>query len=268
MNLKHNNNPNWRHQFNSYIIKHKSNKHQHNTGEMPLHRKRTIRSKFTHKRSGTRRRSHKYRVGSLGGSPKTEVKCFDCRFSSASLRLPDETSPPVFSEFGVASFLGFTCINEVLASSAFYNRIGSKISIKSIQLDVDLFGAVPATTSGTVRVMIIYDRQTNGSAPTYSDLMSAAPSAVVCFSTGLNMTNRSRFSIIRDKYVELDFGMAVTQHVHMYCKGRWDVEYKATAGAIGDIATGAIYVLMMQNLGPGSTNIGVQDCISRIRYLD
>ncbi|AJD07542.1 capsid protein [Sewage-associated circular DNA virus-25] len=235
---------------------------------MARYKRPSILSRLKTTKKTTRGKRTKYRLGSLGGAPKAEVKSFDTYVLSNATGLPHEDSAG-FAE-PTSNFAGYTCLNEVSQGAAFYARIGSKISIKSIQVDFDLYTLSITTTAGTARCILIYDRQTNGAAPSFVDMFNAYPAAINAFGTGINMTNRSRFSIIRDKYYEFGPGESTTKHVHMYAKGRWDTEYKSSTPSVGDITTGAIYLSVISNISlaysPGK--ICMNEITARIRYLD
>lgn len=168
---------------------------------------------------------------------------------------------------------GMSCINMLQQGATFYQRIGCKVSIKSIALEgvVALAYSSASTYPSCLRMLLIYDKQSNGAYPTVGDILQNNDSGVTTFDSGLNIQNRSRFSIIRDQRIQLDTGSQYVYPFKVFCTGKWDTEYGTNTGLIGDIKTGAIHVLIFQNwkiafgasLGPviGSVH-------SRIRYFD
>jgi len=200
--------------------------------------------------------------GRLYGRCSTmEVKCFDQRVAAVALTTVAATA---FQE--PAAFAGYTCINEVQQGATAYNRIGSKITIKSISVRAQFYTGTPATDLGVFRWMIVYDRQTNGAAPTLAAMLSDNVATAPAFSSGINISNKNRFQVIRDGFCNMDPAQSENHFVNVYCKGRWTSEYSTNAGNIGDLQTGAIYFIAFDLMVAGA--IAVQTIQSRIRYFD
>lgn len=197
--------------------------------------------------------------------------------NSANLTLANANSVvPFGSECGSAggnaatAFGGFTCINEVLQGATFYQRIGTRLTVTSINVDGVLVLIPPSSgvCSVTVRVALIYDRQPNSGWPLFSTIF-AVNSNPPFFSSSVNIQNRSRFMVIRDDYIDLDDSQAMTREVHMYSKCRLDCEYGADSGTIGDLTTGAIYLMIIASYNQGTPGgLGFVDGVTRIRYYD
>jgi hypothetical protein len=199
-----------------------------------------------------------------GRSSAVEVKSFDVSVAAPAAGFVQSFTLAAGAE-PAAAFAGITELNDVRQGAAFYNRIGSKITMKSIMLDFDLVGTL-ATTQNLVRWALVYDRQPNAAFPAIADVF-ANNTGVTGFYQGVNMVNRSRFQVIRDQTVQIDAGVGLTHHVHEYCKGRWDVEFKADAGTIGDISTGSLLLI----IGYTNSTVSSTQLISmqtRVRYFD
>nr|QXP07669.1 MAG: putative capsid protein [Arizlama virus] len=201
----------------------------------------------------------------------TEVKSFDLNFDLATLA--NGTMVGEGSVAGVGADNGFdtgmTCINLIQAGSAFYNRIGGKICIKSIDITGWLEQGATATYMAKIRYLIVYDRQANGAYPALQALLQDNDGALT-FNSGVNMQNRSRFSIIRDKRISIDSGTQLQYCIKEYCKGMWECDYGTTTGLIGDVRSGALYFIAFgQNFGAGGNDASVPIAIkSRVRYYD
>ena len=118
--------------------------------------------------------------------------------------------------------------------------------MKSIafKCNLELGGAPPVMGNG--RIMIVYDRQPNGAFPSISDLLSLNVSTAPLFTSGINMSKKSRFSILCDRYIDLDTDAVGTATVVLFRNNiNLETEFSATAGTIADITTGALFLITM-----------------------
>ena len=78
--------------------------------------------------------------------------------------------------------------------------------------------------------------------------------------------------MLRDGYVPLVLNVDnEVDQISEYVKGRWTVEYKADSGNIGDIATGAIFLIAFVDTAGHHTAANLIDMYniqSRIRFYD
>lgn len=168
-------------------------------------------------------------------------------------------------------------LNAVVEGTDAINRIGRKISMKSIQgryiftLQGATTGTQPAgIEGGLVRLLIVYDRSTNGSLPSSTDILQGAfqLSAVA----PLNLNNRERFVVLIDEYLNLDPQNKQAGIIEFYRQLPRDVQdviYNGgNAGTAADIQTGGIYSLWTTTIqATAGTNLG-GTAYNRIRYLD
>lgn len=135
------------------------------------------------------------------------------------------------------------------------------------------------------RIMVVYDRQPNGAFPAIADLLLSYKYDGTTSSTALdhlNPNNFDRFKILADirlmfqdnQYAALDNATASA----IDYKGEFNInrfinlrglsaKYKASAGSIGDIASGGIYVVTFST-DTDTTNNFTVDWTARLRYLD
>lgn len=200
-----------------------------------------------------------------------EVKYFD-----QSIVLPAVApiwNAPVVYAAPSAAFTGMTVLNLIRQGSSAFTRIGNKVVIKSIDLKLMICCDDIAATAGVscARICLIYDRQPNGAAPAITDVFYSDPAGALTAFSGLNMRNKSRFSIIRDQFVPTDPAGPSGTMVHLYCHGRWETEFKATTVGddIGDIATGSILLFVYKTPSRDASSsvvVTAMDC--RLRYFD
>lgn len=186
----------------------------------------------------------------------------------------------------------FTLLNGVQEGSAFYNRIGRKICMKSIRVSGSLqISGLGGNVPEYLRVLIVYDRQTNGAFPVISDILAnydnagGTNAAGDTALAGLNMNNSERFYVLRDTryYIanaEEGTGEsnAVASIVDYQNKGNYDeyvklgdleTTFKATTNpaVVGNIATGGLYLVTIGTVAVGTAGYGLV-WNSRLRFKD
>lgn len=205
----------------------------------------------------------------------------------------DLSGTPSFTQAGTV-----TLLTVPVEGASFYNRIGRRIRMKSIQIKGAItpgLGNAAADTATLGRVMVLYDRQPNGALPSVADIITDYTSAGATSTTtrsGLNMNNRDRFVVLMDQFVVLPAvgisGVAPAATIYyadpnnnaggaeqgqllinrfIKLKGL-ESHFKASAGAIGDISTGSLIMLTIAsdsaNAG-GSYTLAFED---RVKFLD
>lgn len=157
-----------------------------------------------------------------------------------------------------------TLINGVAQGTTASTRLGRRINMKSILLRYN-FACLPTTAGGdSVRILIVYDAQTNATAPAVTDIVVANSIA-----QPMNLSNARRFRVILDELVP-GFGAQgpPSQQGTRYVKGDWPVEFNTgSAGTVGDITSGAMWMLVWQG-GRLITLAPDSNIVTRIRYSD
>lgn len=202
--------------------------------------------------------------GSMGVG---EVKFFDVDVANPAAGLLETAS--VAATVPTNAFVGITQLNSVLQGATSYNRIGAKILIKSVNVrgTFRLLGTAPV--SEAFRFMIVFDRQPNGAYPSLASVLSDNISGATSFHSAINMSYKDRFVILRDQYRTLspagNTALVISEHI----KTKLETQYKANAGTIGDISTGALYLICFALTAPGAASyIAMDDFHSRLRYFD
>jgi len=181
-----------------------------------------------------------------------------------------------------------TPLNLIRAGSTYVNRIGRRIEMKNIRITGSLTPLRTVAGTDYLRLMIIYDRQTNGAVPAIADILQTTDQAAANTTTaqsGINLNNRDRFSILRDlrivpPSITITAGVAtnigIIDPVSPLCNIDLFVrlkglitQYKADSSpaVIGDIATGGLFMVTMGQQAPGAEgfNGGFE---SRLRFND
>jgi len=178
------------------------------------------------------------------------------------------------------------CKNFPIQGSALYQRIGSKISMQSLQIRGNVY--LPGTTAvasnvleSDIRFVVVYDKQTNGAAPLWSDVFADLPASGTLASSSLshvNPYNRDRFVILYDTVKHYPGTIITTGaspgynptatetalHINVNLRGL-ETMYKATAGSVADISTGGLFVGYLTN-GTASSYLIEYDF--RLNYED
>lgn len=153
------------------------------------------------------------------------------------------------------------------------NRIGRKARLHSLHFHgftSCLIVPGNAVTQEILRVLIVYDKQTNGASATFADVVQSVTQAAATSSSaidGMNLNNRDRFEILRDKYFYMP-GRAANGAGYNFndqfvvCSpetslttfsklSERDQVYKADSSpaVITDIATGNIFVVVQGTVG-------------------
>lgn len=183
---------------------------------------------------------------------------------------------PELKTIDVNGFTNFTTAGSVLllngvATGTDYNtRVGRKIRLISLlfRLSTDL--QAPNPGGEIFRIMLVYDTQANGVAPTIANILQQSQ-----WDSPINLDNRDRFKVLLDKMYTSGAnnyaGGAITTgnftpvNMKRYQKLNLDVNFSGTAATIGSIATGSIYMLLM-SANTSSTVLAYYN--SRIRFID
>lgn len=198
----------------------------------------------------------------VGRTSLTEVKSCDTTVAAATL----VTLGSVTGTEPSVAYTGLTEVNLIRQGATVSQRIGNKIVIKSIDCWFTYYVS-SLTHAGVARAMLIYDRQPNGAFPAIADIIKSQPAGTAADFSGINISNKSRFQMIRDEALQITGGSDFAKVVHWYCKGKWETEFGADAGTIADFRTGAIYFIIYETLSVVAVaNVGDFHC--RIRYWD
>jgi len=178
--------------------------------------------------------------------------------------------------------------------SDFNNRIGRKCVLKSVYLkwrcfpnyieepQAAVYNAAFAFPQTMVRVLLVWDTNPNGVIPTIEDILQQTTTNVPDPFSFINMNNRDRFRILLDKVHQFtaiiktaagttSIGANQTWNGKKFKKLNLETIFNSTsAGTIGDISSGALYLcgLGTENNGAGNLKYAIGEFNTRIRYDD
>lgn len=143
-------------------------------------------------------------------------------------------------------------------------RIGRKVTIKSVYLRYSVVPSPTTTGAAAVRILVVYDKQTNAVAPAVLDVLSNSD-----FTAPNQLSNRDRFVTLIDEITPI-ISMTGDATVAGVCYKKLNLETmfnSGSAGTVGDITSGSIYLLYVQTggLATAAVNLNVR---ARVRYTD
>lgn len=154
-------------------------------------------------------------------------------------------------------------------------RVGRKCTIKTIQYRSDL--KLPERDEQTtppggdiVRVIVYLDKQANGAAAAVTDILETAD-----YNSYMNLSNSGRFVIMHDKFIPINYmalaGQAAgdsassetLKQFSFYKRCNIPIEFSGTTGAIGEIRSNNLGILLISEAG----NLSMDGKV-RLRFSD
>jgi len=162
-------------------------------------------------------------------------------------------------------------LNGVAQGSDYTNRIGRKTVMKSILFRANIYpvGGTQSPLGATIRIMLVYDKQTNGALAAVTDILNAAT-----YLQPTNLNNRDRFKILMDKFVTTNANTTTagpvqsiagggTRLVKKYIRFEHDVIFGGTGATVGDIQSGSLFMLTISSSATYALDYNV-----RTRFID
>lgn len=194
--------------------------------------------------------------------------------SSTRYAVPEKKCVDVASATYLCDTTGsVTALNLIDEGTTESSRIGRRVQIKSVQLRGMVDPVDGSTSACFARVMLIWDKQVNGVIATIAQILSAATS-----NSFMNLDNRERFVVLMDKpfavgafsnvattaYAQSPTVHAVNEYKQLPANSY--TIYDGTGSGIGDINTGALYLVTIGNQAAGAGARLV--ATTRVRYTD
>lgn len=206
------------------------------------------------------------------GSFGTEIKAIDIARTGYIFRTPAAAS-------------AVALLNGIQTGTGFFNRIGSRIEMKSLHVR----GTISNIATGTDcqgRILIIYDRQPTGALPVITSILQGRDQTGAAATSGLseiNLDNRDRYIVIRD--MQFDFpsvtntagvltngpnwaGQDPRMTINEFIKLKGLVTHfsgTANPATISEIATGALYIVTVAELNDSTWQANLN---FRLRFGD
>jgi len=165
---------------------------------------------------------------------------------------------------GAVTFASAQLLNGCASGSTATTRIGRKINLKSLYIRYKFEIAATTTLGGTCRILVVYDKQANATAPAITDILfedkHLSPN---------NLSNRDRFVTLVD-HVTDPIGVNANASVAgvIYRKINLETMFNTgSAGTIGDITSGSVYLFAAQSgiMGVASPTLTY---LARVKFTD
>jgi hypothetical protein len=185
-------------------------------------------------------------------------------------------------------------VNLIAPGAGSFNRIGRKINLKSLELrmyPLHTYTGETTTedqTGNVFRLVVVWDKQPNGSTPTWDAIFgrtNQAGTETSNFGDPLKPDNENRFVILKDKqYSHKILGSVLTggttnlienstvirQYVSFNTNFQTNFSGNTAPCSIADISSGALYVgyrTLYAVTGKNYMSVGA-DSIARLKYVD
>jgi len=213
----------------------------------------------------------------IGKSTLTEIKCRDQMFTpGAQIALVTTANvayvAPTIAGLGLAT--GFSCINTLQQGNGVAQRIGDKVVFRSITVNGCICCADDNTIvdQGHIRVMVVYDKQTNGATPLIGDIIAnvnSDNSYNVAFNSSIRIANRKRFVCLKNKIYNMGYTDNASIHFKYYIKKNLETTYSGSSDppTLAQVMNGAIYLLIFTSVGFTHPPL-INDINCRLRYSD
>lgn len=158
-----------------------------------------------------------------------------------------------------------TLLNGCARGDDINERTGREVVMRSIQLCVRATVTAGTGIDQWHRYIVVYDRQTNGAALTFANVISALD-----VSAPRNLENRRRFTILMDKKFHLNATAESGSQrlISYYRRLRHPITFNnGDAGTVADITTGSLYLITYGSVAAGQT-AGSAYGVVRVRYED
>lgn len=178
-----------------------------------------------------------------------------------------DTSITFSLPFSATTFItpgGTNLLNGLARGTQMNQRVGRKVTMKSLLIRGTFQIAATSTGNAPCRVMVVYDRQTNTTAPAITDVLLSDE-----FLSQNNLSNRERFSTICDYITKpVGGGSNLQEAFTIFKKLDNPIMFNdGNAGTVGDISMGSIYMLVSQAGGIATANPTLT-VKTRIRFTD
>lgn len=156
-------------------------------------------------------------------------------------------------------------LNGMIHGDDINNRIGREVTLKSLEFRYTCYSTVGTGSDQYHRIMLVYDRQANGSPILYTDVLEG---------TSVNhprkLENRRRFKILYDRTHAINSSPESGSRVYrkFYRHLNHPVVFNnLNSGTIADIQSGALYLVVLGTNVAGNT-AGYCNFCFRLRYQD
>ncbi len=158
-------------------------------------------------------------------------------------------------------------INNIAQGDDVDQRDGDTISLRHLEVNLLITWNSAATSTDTVRMVILKDRQADGAVPLQAELFDGTTLGCI---EHFNDVYDSRFIILLDKVINNPFPSTAknkTQTVRYRMKLRGKAKFIGTGSAITDVGQGSVFICTTGNQTVASGLSATASVYSRLKYV-
>jgi len=165
----------------------------------------------------------------------------------------------------------FTLLNGIGFGTEAYQRVGRQIQLVNLDLRFAVTQQNGAVNTQICRVMVVYDRQTNGLIYPSSDLLDNSVALLFWTQKQYNRDGRQRFIVLHDECMQVNPNLL--EGSFPFINRKIDLrglatQYNAQPGLlVNTIMTGSLYLIAFSMAPLGAINLKA-DFAARVNYLD
>jgi len=157
-------------------------------------------------------------------------------------------------------------INGVAQGTDYNARVGRKLVMKSLFIRFQKeFSTTAPTKPVNIRVIVVLDKQTNGVLFSNANLLQFVASAGQSLTSPINLDNRDRFVIIKDKTLSLNGTAQATCFFKAFKRLDHEVIYGGTGATVGNITSGSLNIVTITDYSPIDMIVNFN---TRVRFSD
>lgn len=157
-----------------------------------------------------------------------------------------------------------TSLNNVVQGVTAVTRIGRGTVMRSVEFRLAFTMAATSTLAESIRVMLVYDRRTNGAAITGATVLETDS-----IEAPYNMANMGRFKVLYDKTKVI--GTGGPQSIGFYFKKKVSLPVNyglGNAGTVADISIGGLSLVVWSSSTVGTAVPTTDQNFSRVLFQD
>lgn len=156
----------------------------------------------------------------------------------------------------------FLLLNSLAQGDSATTRTGNGVMDRSFEIKFQVaFNSASAVGQQNLRVLLIRDKQANGSLPATANTVLQQ----TWWQSAKNDANSDRFKILMDKCIGVSSSGPETINFKKYIRVKTQTRYNGNAGTVADIVTGSYFLLMISDQ---AANGPVVQYYIRFRYTD
>lgn len=153
----------------------------------------------------------------------------------------------------------FNCLNLIAQGDTSDARQGNSVKLHGININIKA-ALNGGATNTTIRFILFYDLQSNGSTPVGADILSNVTTV-----GNYNHDNAQRFPILADRRMTICSSGASEKAIRIYRRLNMHEYFDGTTAAIGDVVSNALWLFVISDETTNTPNVLVR---SQLMFID